>query len=724
MQLNDVLLALSVLSYVTTTQVNAWSPTNGYAPGNVSCPGGTLIRSATGLSQNEIEWLKKRNPIAKSALHDFLTRGTTNFSNTDLVEKLFSDDKNVPKVGIAASGGGYRAMLSAAGMVAAMDDRTYGADEHGLGGLLQGATYFAGLSGGNWLTTTLAWNNWTSVQDILNNLSATNTSSIWDLENSVLSPGGVNQTLTAQIFEAIREEIDLKVAAGFKVSLVDVWGRALSRYFFPNLPEAGSALTWSSIRDFDVFKNAGMPFPISVADGKYPGSTISSTNSTVFEFNPFEMGSWDPTLNAFTDVQYLGSKVDNGLPIESDQCIAGFDNVGFITGTSADIFNLVSGSSFTAIISAFAAKFLPNATGDDTDIGIYAPNPFKGISTMDADYSIALSKSDTLYLVDGGEDGEVIPFEPLLQKKRDLDVIFAFDNSDDTDEQWPNGNSLVQTYQRQFTSQGRHFAFPYVPTTEVFVKEGLNKRPTFFGCDASNLTELAYVPPLIVYIPNTEYSYASNTSTFKLSYDLEERIAMIQNGFEAMTMGNLTKDPDFVGCVSCAIMRRKQESLNITLPDECAKCFSTYCWNDKSTSISSNLTTSSSNSTATMTLTGGYHNTTLLGSMSATATGKTNSISSASSSTKSISEAHEPGNSSDLTTSSSNSTVTMALTGGYHNTTLLGSMSATATGKTNSISSASSSTKSISEAHGAGNMLNAKNVLGTMALIRVIYSLL
>ncbi|KAJ4136632.1 Lysophospholipase 1 [Fusarium falciforme] len=58
----------------------------------------------------------------------------------------------MPKIAVACSGGGYRAMLSGAGMLAAMDNRTDGANEHGLGGLLQGATYLAGLSGGNWLT--------------------------------------------------------------------------------------------------------------------------------------------------------------------------------------------------------------------------------------------------------------------------------------------------------------------------------------------------------------------------------------------------------------------------------------------------------------------------------------------------------------------------------------------------------------------------------------------
>lgn len=665
MQLNELLVAISVITSITTTQVEAWSPTNGYTPGEISCPAGSLLRTANGLSQNETEWLKRRDPIAKEALYSFLSRGTANFSSDSLVKKLFSDDDNVPKVGIAASGGGYRAMLVAAGMVAAMDNRTIGANEHGLGGLLQGATYLAGLSGGNWLTTTLAWNNWTSVQDILNNLSDTNTSSIWNIENSVLSPGGSNQTETDEIFDAITEQLNGKMAAGFNATLVDVWGRALSQYFFPTLPEAGSALTWSTLRDFDVFKNAEMPFPISVADGKYPGSTVVSSNSTVFEFNPFELGSWDPTLNAFTDVKYLGSEVNNGEVADDGQCIAGFDNAGFITGTSADIFNLVSsspqGAVFSNIISSFTKKFLPNATGNDTDIGIYAPNPFKGADTMQKQYSSALSESDSLFLVDGGEDGEVIPFAPLLQRDRDLDVIFALDITDDTDDNWPNGGAMVETYKRQFTPQGKHSAFPYVPSTEEFIKQGLNQRPTFFGCDAQNLTDLAFTPPLVVYIPNTEYSFQSNTSTFQLNYKLEERFSMIQNGYEAMTMGNFTKDPDFLGCISCAIMRRKQESLDVELPQECSKCFSTYCWNDKSTSKNSTASTSNNGTW-----------------------------------TNSTSAAHS----------------------GHNSTTLLSSVDPSATAR--ALSSKSSSSKS----NGAGNILNAKNTLGAFALINAIVNLL
>ena len=53
---------------------------------------------------------------------------------------------------------------------------------------------------------------------------------------------------------------------------------------------------------------------------------------------------------------------------------------------------------------------------------------------------------------------------------------------------------------------------------------------------------------------------------------------MIQNGFESATRANLTEDSNFAACISCAIMRRKQQSLDFDLPSECDKCFADYCW--------------------------------------------------------------------------------------------------------------------------------------------------
>lgn len=51
----------------------------------------------------------------------------------------------LPNIGIAISGGGYRAMLNGAGVLEAFDDRTPNSTSSGqLGGVLQSTTYLSG----------------------------------------------------------------------------------------------------------------------------------------------------------------------------------------------------------------------------------------------------------------------------------------------------------------------------------------------------------------------------------------------------------------------------------------------------------------------------------------------------------------------------------------------------------------------------------------------------
>lgn len=577
------------------------SSKNGYAPIKVTCDQDIeLVRKADGLSSSESDWLQKRDEITKESLQSFLERATGNFTDNTLVSQLFgtNNDSNVPRIGIACSGGGYRAMLSGAGMLAAMDNRTEGANEHGLGGLLQSTTYLAGLSGGAWLVGSLAWNNWTSVQEIID--STPEEGSIWDI-TTPMGLGGSDITAMNQTWSEIMSAVTSKQLEGYNVTLADYWGRGLSYGFFPSLPKGGVGLTWSSLRDSEVFKNAEMPFPISVADFRKPYTEITYGNTTIFEFNPFEMGSWDESVKAFTDVKYLGTKAVNGTPVDKGQCVEGFDNTGFILGTSSSLFTpsmspavamLLNGSSIGELFS----KAMKN---DTNDVANYAPNPFKGVS-YGSDKESYLN-DDYLYLVDGGEDDEVIPFVPLLQQERAMDVIFALDSSSDTAQSWPDGSALLATFERQFTDQGEGIAFPYIPGPETFESLRLNKQPTFFGCDTGNLTDLEYIPPLVVYIPNAAYSFNSNQSTFKLSYTEKERLGMIQNGFEIATRGNMTQDPGFAGCVACAVMRRQQESLNATLPQECQECFNSYCWTGEVSTV--NGTSSSSSETNGNTIT-------------------------------------------------------------------------------------------------------------------------
>ncbi|CAB4253364.1 similar to Saccharomyces cerevisiae YOL011W PLB3 Phospholipase B (lysophospholipase) involved in phospholipid metabolism [Maudiozyma barnettii] len=642
MLLKDILLLATVASLVEVT--SAWSPTNGYAPATVNCDKSiNLTRAASGLSESESSWLQKKDASTRDALLTFLTRSTKNFSDTSILEALFKNSSDVPRVGIAASGGGYRAMFGSAGMVAAMDNRTEGANEHGLGGLLQGTTYLSALSGGSWFASTIIFNNWTSVQEIVDQMSDTD-NSIWNTVQSPFTPGGTNSTITTERYTNITSAVNDKYDAGFPVSLADVWGLAFAYSFFPTLPQGGVGYTWSTLQEIEQFTSAEMPFLIELTKVQKANGDLVDLNSPTVEINPFEIGSWDPSINSFSEVKYLGTNVTNGIPIVEGKCVEGFDNVDFFFGTSSNLIEYIDASNVTSykfLVNELATLFLGNQSKSTTrDMSLYSPNPFKGTNFYDKSNGTVSEfvTDEELLMIDGGSDGQTIPFTPLMRKERNVDVVFALDYSSDGSDSYPNGVSVVNSYERQFLDIGKNEAFPYVPGVDAFVELGLNKRPVFFGCNSTNLTDLAYIPPLVVYLPNAEYTYASNVSTFQQSFDITERKELIQNAFEAATMGNMTKDPEFLSCVGCAVMRRKQEQQDLTWPEECEKCFTKYCWDG---SLTKTTSTSVSNITSTISNNATYSNTTQISNTTAVATtNRSSSISSVDRSTSTTSSSN------------------------------------------------------------------------------------
>jgi len=111
------------------------------------------------------------------------------------------------------------------------------------------------------------------------------------------------------------------------------------------------------------------------------------------------------------------------------------------------------------------------------------------------------------------------------------------------------------------------------------VNLGLNKRPTFFGCDGTNSTHPGNTTPapLIIYLPNAPYSYHSNVSTYDLSYTDAERNSIIQNGYDVATRGNASTQM-WPTCVGCAILKRSLERTGTAIPAVCNTCFTDYCW--------------------------------------------------------------------------------------------------------------------------------------------------
>jgi lysophospholipase len=61
-------------------------------------------------------------------------------------------------------------------------------------------------------------------------------------------------------------------------------------------------------------------------------------NSSVVNFNPWGFGTWDPTMYGFMPLESLGSNFSSG-ELTNGTYIAGFDNVGYLMGTSSSLFN-------------------------------------------------------------------------------------------------------------------------------------------------------------------------------------------------------------------------------------------------------------------------------------------------------------------------------------------------------------------------------------------------
>ncbi|ODV86180.1 hypothetical protein CANARDRAFT_127785 [[Candida] arabinofermentans NRRL YB-2248] len=422
---------------------------------------------------------------------------------------------------------------------------------------------------------------------------------------------------TLEFYKQLHLQVSEKRKRGFKLSLTDYWGRAIANSVFPIINGSTSQETFSRIREKAVFKNHQLPFPIILSNTKNVEEKVKTkATSRLFEFNPYEFGSWEPGMDYFVLVEVLGSPLRNGKPYKG-YCTSGYDDLGFITGVSSSLFNSVfhriweaisktkkqTYESMKTIMNVFGVTFSHdeehgmNHEKYVSDYAVISPNPFFNFENMTLE---SITNSTDLYLVDGGEN-ENIPLEPFFHKTRQVDVVIAIDSSSDF-KNYPNGTHLYGTSSRFnhklnnmtfFHDNGEYSLFPSVPEVKKFVKMGFNKRPTFFGCNITTafkkrgyqnstraLTE-NWVPPLVVYLPNNEYTYHSNTSTFKLTYNHTEVESMLENGYSIGTYANGTIDKEFPICMGCAILKRQLDKTKTELSqlEVCRSCYNRYCYN-------------------------------------------------------------------------------------------------------------------------------------------------
>ncbi|OAA38229.1 lysophospholipase Plb1 [Beauveria brongniartii RCEF 3172] len=506
---------------------------SGYIPSSSACPDPPpTIRSGSTIGPDEKAWLPKRREETIPYMRRLLKRlAITGFDSEKYFTNVTHNSTKLPNIAIAISGGGYRAMVGGAGAIAAWDARSAGSEEKG-------------------------------------NL-------------------GPDQYSVRGYYTEIFNEVEAKSKASFNVSASDYWGRMLA-YQMVNASNGGPGYTWSSIANDADFSAGKTPMPFLLANGRsLTKTTIASTNSTVYEFTPWELGSSDPTLSGWVPLRYVGTVFKNGEVADQDKCVTGFDNAGFVMGTTSSIYTqsisylkdnnkkYVPGDVPDFAIKTAAKLISALSDSNSYDIAEWSPNPFRDFNTAtnrNANYS-------RLNLVDGGEDAQNIPFHPHLLPDRDVDVIFSYDSSSDTEYGWPDGSALVATYERSQQSAFKDTPFPSVPDKNTMRNLGFNTRPTFFGCNATNFTAHGSdVAPLVVWLPNHPYVYNGNLTTFTWTVEDGERAAIIDNGWAVATQLNATRDTEWPACVACAILARSFYRANATVPAQCTKCYDRYCW--------------------------------------------------------------------------------------------------------------------------------------------------
>ncbi|KAF8919942.1 phospholipase B [Mucidula mucida] len=573
-----------------------------YAPfTNQQCPDITnthFVRQFTPANQTlhpkETEYITARNAsVISQAWLDWLGDASSLGYDLDAFKGLF------PTIGVAIPGGGLRAAQYGAAALHALDARNDTARNAHTGGLLQVTTYISGLSGGSWVTGSLLFNDWPNIPDLVfgngNNLNG------WLLDLPFATPDGSNifSEDNQYFFGSLLWSVMAKAKAGIDTSLTDPWARMISYHFlnqtsrsnfFSNDSAHGAGQLWTDIPNIPSFRDLQVPFPLVVADSRPVGSNLTTTldlDAVVYEITPFELASYDPNLSAGVNLTFAGTHFMNGRPENGSSCVNGFDQAGFIMGSSASLFNQIldfgrntiagfSDDDSKGLLYVLSRQLQEVRTRAD-DVANW-PNPFKGLRNT----TFVDSDKDWIELIDGASNLENVPYGPHFVKARNVDVIVTLEASADDPNNWPNGTAQLNTAQRLSDQLlASHQQFPPIPQScDDFVNTGVNARPTFFGCDP---TQKPPEYPMVIYLPQAPPFNGDdpiiNPATFLHATFFEQVFSNTISGF---VPGTNDADPDYGFCLQCAAIDRARYKASpmIDRSDFCTKCFKQYCYDE------------------------------------------------------------------------------------------------------------------------------------------------
>ncbi|BGP19263.1 hypothetical protein JCM10213v2_007350 [Rhodosporidiobolus nylandii] len=370
------------------------------------------------------------------------------------------DVRDIPVVAVAASGGGYRAMLHTASALHAAKQS----------GIFDCLTFVSGVSGSCWALNVLY-----SVGG--GNLDWT----VKHLRERVKEPFLQPETLISLLDTEDQTARDLltgvilkQASKGGEVSLVDAYG---------TLPLSIRALKTSSQRYFlDGGEN---PLPIystvrhdlptveAVEQAKQAGEAETAAAAqgtwTWFEVTPYETGSdklgcWIPTWSLgrlFDGGQSVERVPELGLPILSGIYASAFCATLF--SYYAEIRPLLASLPFFSTINDFVHKNVHHLNAIHPFPPAELPNFLYNLGgELPSSIPSSMTQLRTLGFADAGMELN-IPYIPLM--RRQCDIIIALDASADSQDQW---FKRAAQYAKQYDAEDRPSRWPSIDLEGLF----------------------------------------------------------------------------------------------------------------------------------------------------------------------------------------------------------------------------------------------------------------
>lgn len=88
---------------------------------------------------------------------------------------------------------------------------------------------------------------------------------------------------------------------------------------------------------------------------------------------------------------------------------------------------------------------------------------------------------------------------------------------------------------------------------------------------------------MIIYLPNTDPTGTTNTTTGQLVYPNAQASKILDTSFALTTRGiptNGTSDAQWPTCLACAVVERTRGTKGVDRTPACESCFGRYCWDE------------------------------------------------------------------------------------------------------------------------------------------------